>query len=197
MLYFPIEGKETSIYSSIYTNYKIDFCKLHKYINFLYWNSIRKHRSNTHVNHPWLRLRPVFSRLSPLRGGPLRDPVQGRHVPLTLSLIPSRKKGRSLRTHWPYCHLHFHRSTSLRRTNNELVKIRLKKRRCKRSRKRSRCWSINRNETVSTRGWVIHLRITRTEMRKEHVAAPRAERVLPPTDYNRPTEWLDWLCAHY
>lgn len=74
---------------------------------------------DTHVNHPWLRLRRVLSRLSPLRGGPLRDPAQGRTF-LSLYHWFHWKKGRSLRTHWPYWHLHFHRSTSLRRTNQRV-----------------------------------------------------------------------------
>lgn len=30
----------------------------------------------------------------------------------------------------------------------------------------------------------------RTETRKEHVAVPRAEQLLPPTNYNRLPEWL-------
>ena len=51
---------------------------------------------DTYVNHPWLRLRRVFSRLSLLRGDPLRDPVQG-HTFLLLDHQFGRKVG-------PYAH---------------------------------------------------------------------------------------------
>lgn len=113
---------------------------------------------DTHVNHPWLRLRRVLSRLSPLRGGPLRDPAQGRTF---LSLYHwFQSEERKVLTHTLTLLALALSSIDFTAQNQPTCSwkgsIRKKKRETKKERakdrgKRLQWWSMSRNKAVSTK----------------------------------------------